>query len=257
MSQYKAVVEPVANAAAPITVDMLAGNLPASPRLRPGPTSGLSHQIGLPLLPVTFDAAPFSIEMTLASRPETNRVEYGPRIPLPLLPVNFDQAPFTTSMVDGNTPARNRERLGVKIPLPTFQPVQNEAPFSVEMVVGQLPNGRYITKIVRIDQAQTPQVDNFSIEMVLGNAPLRHRQFLAPKIGLPLSQTTHVPAAFSIEMVTGNAPTSPRIWIAPRLGLPVSIFETLTPPVVTFQLNSDIIMDNWNEMNVGYDVHMI
>lgn len=57
-----------------------------------------------------------------------------------------------------------------------------------------------------------------SVEFYQGSQPHRGRQRLGPRIGLPLSQTTHVQAAFSQEMVVVNlvAPVRNRSRLAPR-----------------------------------------
>lgn len=136
-------------------------------------------------------------------------------------PVVNDQAVFTPSMTQGYQPDRNRERLPLRVGWFTRE----------------------------------PQVLPFGIEMVFGSKPDRPRLFTAPRIPLPISQTTQTSAPFSpemtagwmpsfdvrsapystggvfsppdvlffsIEMVQGSGPSFPRLFLGQRAGVQIS-----------------------------------
>jgi len=101
--------------------------------------------------------------------------------------------------------------------------VNDEAPFTPSMTQGCAPERSRAWQPLRTGwNSVAPEVIPFSIEMILGSRPERARAFTAPRIPLPVSQTTHVPAAFSPEMAAGYGPPSPRLFLPLRTGWSVS-----------------------------------
>lgn len=240
----------------------------------------------------TPDGAIFSAEAVIGSRPTSPRLFSAPRLQATSLSqMTHVAAPFTSSMAAGSQPPQPRpfdpQQVGYVAQPPDVQV------FSVEMVQGSKPERSRATipqqslpivpvmtlfivsdtdilvtlpDIVapgirglelrrRVGYALAPDVASFSIEMALGSKPERHRQVLAPRIPLPISQVTHVSSAFSpemasghtpvnpkdrlrvqpgmvvvapdiplfsVEMVVGSVPTSPRLFSAPRMAVPPS-----------------------------------
>lgn len=194
--------------------------------------------------PITNDQAPFSIEMVQGARPpEKSRQRFGAQSGRPLN-VIFDEAmpdffagrvsgrprlfiapptfgaplvqlplPFDYETIRGYQPTSPRLFLGPRIPLPlsqtTHTPIDSAFP---DQWLGTHPDrsrafiARPTFGFVPIDVAVP-----FSFESTAGNQPSRPRLFLAPRIPLPFSQTTHIPAPFSQEMVAGNQPSRPRL----------------------------------------------
>jgi hypothetical protein len=114
-------------------------------------------------------------------------------------------------MVQGWHPDTNRAFVPPKLGITLSQPTHTDAPFSAEMVDGWLPDRqRYTAPQHPGEQRWIVEVEAFSIEMVIGSKPDTHRVRLGPKIPLPQSQPTHVPAAFSPDMAAGVIPPTKR-----------------------------------------------
>lgn len=175
--------------------------------------------------PLVNDAAPFSVEMVAGSAPVRNRVRLAPQIGLPT--GDLSNAPFAFEMLIGEQPSRSRVRLGPRIGQPILDnPV---ATFSHEMVIGWQPLRGLRFRFQQGFQGSPPDVAVFSIEMVTGYQPSTHRIRLGPRIGLPISQTTHVSAPFSVEMIQGSRPPTSRVKLAIRIGLPIYQTAGVTP----------------------------
>lgn len=186
----------------------------------------------------TPEVLDFSIDMIMASRPERPRLFLAPRIPLPVSQTTHVSAPFTYDMVDGWLPERHRYSapfhqgtvaqtpeipvfsiemvVGYKPDRPRLeasgkfplrngwsvsQPTHVSAPFTYDMVDGWMPERHRYTSPLHTGSAWwPPDVDPFSIEMVKGWRPDSPRLFLAPRIPLPVSQTTQVNAPLTNDM---------------------------------------------------------
>ena len=83
----------------------------------------------------------------------------------------------------------------------------------------------------------TPDVLIFDAAMTQGYQPSQPRIVLAPRIPLPLAQTTQVSAAFFPEMIAGNHPDNPRLFVYPKVGVNL----TQPTPVATFSIEMVLI----------------
>lgn len=129
-----------------------------------------------PVGPTTNAAATFSQEMAIGSMPDrpyrfSSRHAFGPQMLSPITPV---AAPFSQEMARGSFPSSD------------IRP----NPFTT--------GGTF----------QPPEVLSFGIESIVRSRPSSPRLFLAPRMPLPVSQTTHVSAPISPEMTTGWQPAA-------------------------------------------------
>jgi hypothetical protein len=254
--------------AAPFTPEMVAGSGPERARLFVKP------RLGWQWAETTFDVQ-MTAEMFAGSHPDTSRAWLAPRIPLPLAQPSHVSAPFSPDMVAGWQPSQNRERLplrtglsvwvsdinpfsvemvagwhpdtprivlGPRLQQPISQPTHVAAPFGAEMVQGNHPDqGRPAFKAKEGWQsAQLTFVVQMTPEMFAGWHPDTNRQKLAPRIPLPLAQTTHTSAPFGHEMVQGAQPARNRVTLGKQIvgwiqGLIDGLFGTqaVTPVGVT------------------------
>lgn len=202
MAQHQTRTGPITNAAAPISVEMLSPCLPQekshfqAPRFRQGWVSAQT----------THTAAPFSIEMVTASVPDRlgrTRPALGQLFIVP------DAAPFAFEGIVGTHPDTGRPHRPFRGQ--SYFPFSDiPAAFSVEMAQGTLVDRRGRTTTTTSGLFGVPDVQAFSIEMVIGSAPDRARLPKLDRRGVQLSQTTHTSATFSVEMSAGSAPPRQR-----------------------------------------------
>lgn len=177
-----------------------------------------------------------TIEAADAWAPDSSRARAPKRDGWVAVPPTVD--PFSIEMVLGYKPDRPRLFLAPRIPLPVSQPTHVNAAFTVDMVEGWLPDRhRYSAPVHQGRLAQTVDVLDFSIEMVIGSKPDQPRLFLAPRIPLPWSQTTPVSAPFTADMVEGWVPGRQRYGAPFHQGA-----QLWTPEVFAFSI----------EMTYGY-----
>lgn len=201
--QHPRPIGPINNIDAPQSVEMIQGVRPPQHRYRAPFHQGFLAQ--------TPDVPVFSIEMVAGSKPDRPRIFLGPRIPLPVSQTTPVAAPLSIEMTAGSAPTRNRAFVFPKIGWSVSQTTHDSATFSIEMTQGAAqPRFRYRAPFHQGAQWWTPEVEVFDIASVIGSKPDRHRQRLGPRIGQPVSQTTHTAAPFSIEMVIGSVPLQSR-----------------------------------------------
>lgn len=157
--------------------------------------------------PTTNDAAPFTSSMLEVSRPDRPVLGKPKSVGWSVAQTTHVAAGFSPEMAQGwhsDSPRLfQKPRIGWSVSQTTHDP----APFSPEMVLADRPNLAQLRKPKPFGWfAPHLTFDVFSIEMVTGWHADRPRVFLAPRIPLPVSQTTHTAATFSIEMVLGARP---------------------------------------------------
>jgi hypothetical protein len=167
-------------------------------------------------------SAAVSLEMLAGWHPD--RATFDRRVPIGWLAQTPDIALFSIEMVRGSMPERARILLASRIPLPLAQPTHVAAAFSPDMVQGAIPQRARVFRLTIGHATDVFEIVHMTPEVFAGWHPDRPRLFVAPKIALPLSQPSHVPAAFSPEMIAGHHPDSPRIFIYPKIG--VSLAQT-------------------------------
>ncbi len=285
MAQYPARTGPIQNNAAAITIDMLQGCRPAersharvsrsamfgTPDVAVFPNdSVIGWHPDSPRLPKNARGASFfpwsgttatnSPEMFAGNLPTRPRAAVAHAVQLFGTP---DVSPFSIESIFASRPDRPRVFLGPKIGQPLSQPTHTAAPVSVEMFAFVEPD-RTTRRVPHWgDLTAPPEVDLFSIEMVAGNHPDKPRIMLGPRIGQPVSQTTHTNApitldmlqgvtapmkryiaprhdgwqwvtpevpVFSIEMVVGSHPDKPRLLLGQPAGQPIGETDTIIPP---------------------------
>lgn len=251
---------PWSGTAAPQFPDMTEGWLPDTNRARPPQRGSIT---------MAPDVPAFSIEMVIGARPDRPRILLGPRIPLPVSQTTHIAAPFSADMVEGWGPDRHRYlapfhaggtaqtpdvpvfsiemilasrperprleasgRAATRGGWQVSQLTHVAAPFTADMVEGWQPDRqRYSAPLHAGLQWWPPDFDAFTIDMVQGSRPDRPRIFLAPRIPLPVSQTTHVGAPVSLEMLAGAAPGRHRYAAPLHQGV-----QWLTPDVAPFSI---------------------
>jgi hypothetical protein len=149
-------------------------------------------------------------EMFAGSLPDRPRILLGAKIPLPASQTTPVAAPFTPDMVLGSHPDQPRPYIAPKWGFSVSQVSPTNAPLSPEMTTGWWPLTSRGFAVHPSPVAIPPDVTLFSIEMVLGSRPDRPRIYLAPRIPLPLSQTTPIAAPFTVDMIVGSHPDLPR-----------------------------------------------
>jgi hypothetical protein len=258
--------------AAPFTPEMVAGSGPDRARLFVKP------RLGWQWAETTFDVQ-MTAEMFAGSHPDTSRAWLAPRIPLPLAQPSHVSAPFGHEMVAGQHPDLPRQPfkakdgwqtaqlafvvqmtpdqwagwlpsaprifLGPKIPLPISQPTQVNAPFTPDMVAGNHPDAPRKPFVAQSGWTinQLTFVVQMTPEMFAGSHPDTHRQKLAPRIPLPLAQTTHTSAPFTPDMVQGSQPARHRQAYGKQIigwiqGLIQGLFGTPSQPTEFFTVAS-------------------
>lgn len=166
------------------------------------------------------DINPLSPEMTVGSRPDSPRVQLGPRIPLPWSQTTHVSAPFAPEMVQGAVSGRNRERLPLRTGMSLW--VSDIDPFSIEMAVGSRPDRArvFLAPRIPLPSSQPTHVSaTFTVDMVQGSRPERHRERLPLRTGWLTAQTTHVSADVSVEMMAGSTPGRWRAFLPLRTGV--------------------------------------
>jgi hypothetical protein len=205
-----------------MTPDMFAGHHLDTPRLF------LAPRIPLPTSQLTHVAAPFTPDMAEGSQPDRSREFNRPKLGWSDAQLTF-QVQMTPEMWTGSRPDSPRLWLAPKIPLPQSQPTHVQAAFTPDMAEGQRLDSPRLARVFNPGWAssQTTFLVQMTPEMFAGSRPDTHRIRLAPKIPLPQSQTTHVPAPFGYEMVRGSQPPTHRIGRIGRqlLGTAISILE--------------------------------
>src|SRR5579862_3289353 len=152
---------------------------------------------------------------------------------------NPDVVQQDIAMVQGVHADLPRLFLAPRIPLPDSQvtPI-SVATDSPEMWAGWVRDISHQWLPLRTGlQWLTPDVTIFDAAMTQGYNPSQPRLFLAPRIPLPLAQTTQVNAAFSPEMSAGYQPTSPRIFVFPKIGVQLS----QPTPITTFSIEMVLV----------------
>jgi hypothetical protein len=210
----------------------------------------------------TPDVQIFSVEMVVGSHPDLPRIVLAPRIPLPVSQPTHVATAFSPDMAAGAHPDRNRQVFPASAGWSIAQVTQVDAAFSVEMSAGLASVAHLAFKAQAGWLAQTPDIQIFSVDMVVGAKPDRARLFLAPRLPLPVSQTTPVAAAFtpdmvagwvplaargfavhpgrvvvppdvlvfSVEMAIGARPERPRLFLAPKIALPLAQTTPVAAP---------------------------
>lgn len=98
--------------------------------------------------------------------------------------------------------------------------VNDQAPFTSSMTQGCLPqrNRQFLAPQIPLPWSQTTHIAApFSMEMAQGARPERSRA-PKPQGGWSDSQTTHVPAPFATDMAVGSHPDQSRAWLPLRVG---------------------------------------
>lgn len=178
------------------------------------------------------DVPAFSVEMFVGSKPEKPRILLGARIPLPVSQTTQVDAPFQPTMAQGQKPDRNRELLPTRPGWTSSQTTPTAAPFSPEMAKGHTPTPQPVGQGHKGAALLPPDVLSFSVEMVQGSRPEKPRLFLAPRIPLPLAQSTPVAAPFSVDMAQGSRPERLRARRQPTTGWmesQVTFLSVMTP----------------------------
>lgn len=145
------------------------------------------------------------------------------------------QAPFSVDMAQGVTVPQTRYSKPQPQGLQWWTPEVQA--FSIEMVIGSHPDqARFFSgpRTVGWQTSQTTPVANFSPEMAQGWHSDINRAFIPPKLGWSFSQTTHTAASFSIEMVSGSAPVQSRAVTPSHVGLlvvPINLVSLVTSAV--------------------------
>ena len=236
---------------AQMTVEMWEGEMPSRPRIFLGP------RIGQPLSQTSHTSAPLSLEMSAGNRPDFPRLPFSAHVGWQTSQPTF-QVQMTTEQFQGAIPDRSRAWLAPRIPLPLSQTTHISAPVSSDMVEGWQPDRARLPFQGPIgwQSSQTTFQVQMTPEMWAGHHPDQSRAWLAPRIPLPLSQTSHQAAAVSPDMVDGwqpdrarapftapsgwatsqttfavvmtpemwkgSQPDTSRAWIAPKIPLPIS-----------------------------------
>lgn len=168
----------------------------------------------------------FAVEMTPEMfggwHPDTSRAWIAPRIPLPFSQTTHDEADFSVEMSQGQHPDQPRLPFRGPVGWQVSQTTHVAAAFSLDMSQGHHPDQRRLHVLGNAgwQTSQPTFAVQITQDMLAGWHPDRSRAWLAPKIPLPVSQTTHVAAAFSVEMSQGQLPAlkwhpPPRLQIWP------------------------------------------
>ncbi len=182
--------------AATFSPEMAQGFKPdARPELRPA--------FGWNATPPDVDR--FDSAMVQGWYPSKPRLFFAPRLE-EALTAHTHVTAFSQEQVHGSKPDRFREFLPVRTGWSSAQLTHVAAAFSPEMVSGYHPDMKARQDLRLNIGWVTPDLREFSNEMVYGWVPASPRLFLAPRLPLPWSQPTHVPAAFSPEMAQGWRP---------------------------------------------------
>jgi hypothetical protein len=153
--------------------------------------------------------------MVLRNHPDLPRLLAGRQV----VGIIFDPSIPPLSLEIVTTPFSPRLFLGPRIGLPISQTSHVAAPFSYEMAAGSKPDrSRVLLAKQIVGGIFNSTVNEIFLHEFIG--PHRPRIILAPRIPLPLSQTTHVQAPASIEMYVIQRPVSPRIFLGPRIRAP-------------------------------------
>lgn len=149
-------------------------------------------------------------------------------------PLVNDAAAFSLEMAQGVHPDQPRPFRPPKLGWQTSQLTHDAAPFGPEMAAGWHADRPTLWLPLRTGTvAFTIDVAPFSVEMAQGSHPDRSRAFLAPRIALPDSQTTHTSAPFGPEMVVGWHPDRAMLLRTRTIPLPLSPTETIATVVVS------------------------
>lgn len=238
--QFPARTGPITNDQAPFTVSMVQSVLPTSPLRFRSPRFQ-------PDLPPQVN--PFSVEMSQGCLPVAPRLLLGQRIDLPISQTTHVPAAFSSEMAagaQGLTWPSPRLHRGIRIPLPIAETTPTAAPLSVEMTAGWQPTNPRLSQGKRLEQFQLPEIAAFSIEMVQGWHPDRPTLRLAPRIGLPISQTTHDQAPFVQAMVQSELPAKHRHRQAPRIPMPLWSDYLGSTPTVTIVADGRLVVGDFN-----------
>lgn len=233
MPQQPRPIGPTTNAAAPFIPSMVnAMEAPDRTPIRrvwqPPPLRS-----GVQVAQTTHVAAVFEPSMSQGWRPPQPRL-FSTRnvLGLQIAQTTHVQAALEPAMSDGWMPDRNRERLPLRTGWSVSQTTHDTAPFGAEMADGWMPDRNRERLPLRTgQQLWAVEVPVFDVAMTQGWQPAAPRLFLAPRIPLPVSQTTPVSAPFSTEMADGSMPDRNRERLPLRTGLSlwVSDINTLSP----------------------------
>lgn len=153
----------------------------------------------------TLVNAPFSVEMTLASRPWSPIL--GKPAPLGWQWWTSDLANYSVEQGQGSHPDAPRLFLAPRFQQPPSQTTQTDAAFTSSMTQGWQPPSPLLGKPAPTGWVWfTPDVAVFSIEEVVGSHPDSPRLFLPPRFPQTPSQLTQTDAPFSAEMTAGRIP---------------------------------------------------
>jgi len=161
------------------------------------------------------DVDRFDSAMVQGWAPSKPRLFFAPRLEEALTGHTHVTA-FSQEQAQGSKPDRFREFLPLRTGWSSAQLTHVAAAFSPEMVSGYHPDTRARQDLRLNIGWVTPDLREFSNEMVYGWHPDSPRLFLAPRIPLPWSQTTHVQNAFTVDMAQGAAPWRFRELLAPK-----------------------------------------
>lgn len=222
--------------------------------------------------PVTNDQAAFSPEMVQGVTSPRGRLPFSTQHPQPLSQTTHVQAAFSIDMVQGVNAARPsvarglrhlppvvvildpaftlefagaysqppRLARGPRIGLPDSQVTHVQAAFSPEMVQNvSASRPSFVRGLLHLQPVVVLLDEAFTLEFV-GVRTDTPRLNRGPRIGLPDSQVTHIPAAFSVEMAAGYHPDAPRILLGSRIPLPFVDFSDLTAVI-----NVDMFAGNY------------
>lgn len=205
---------------APFGPDMVAGWAPSQHRyIAPAPA-----RQGLSISQTTHVPAPFGQEMAAGWAPSQHRY-HAPASPgWSVSQTTHVEAPFSAEMVTGWAPPRHRHIMPARPGWSISQTTHVSAPFSYEMVQGSLARTAqrwdFSPRIGWV--AISPDVNPLTPEMFVGYKPDKPRIFLAPRIPLPISQTTDITTPIGPEMVAGSHPDQRRrpVSMVPWVQLP-------------------------------------
>jgi hypothetical protein len=139
-------------------------------------------------------------------------------------------APFDPAMATGAHPDRNREWLPLRVGVQEW--VSDIALFSVDMVQGARPDlpRLFLAPRIPLPVSQTTQTDApFSMEMAAGARPDRPRPAFKPHEGWV--QSPNIVTVFAFEMLIGAWPSQPRLRYQPKIGWQLSQTTHVAAPI--------------------------
>lgn len=203
------------------TVDQIQGAKPDRYRQLLPPRSSYAF--------IAPDVFAFSVEMVQGSRPDSPRLFLAPRIPLPWSQTTHVQNAFSPDMVAGWRPDKQGYS-DLRVRTGAFSQMI-DVPFTPEYIQGWHPDSPLRFKSNQLAFVAPPDVQLFSVEMVIGSRPDQPRLFYAPRFYQSPSQLTHVQNAFTLDMVRGWSPDRNRELLPPR-----SPYAFVPPDVFAFSI---------------------